>query len=142
MNTPPPTHLLSSGSRQATADEAAVLEAMHALSQACLSASRPRLLALTDDSLSYGHSDGRLQTREAFIDALESGQSVFTGIELSGESVQLAGDIALVRHHALYATFNRNTPGQSDVQISQVWHRRHGAWRLLLRQAQRTHADL
>ncbi|MDB5929427.1 MAG: nuclear transport factor 2 family protein [Polaromonas sp.] len=137
MNSNPPTHILSSGSREATADEAAVLEAMHALSQACLDASRPRLLALAEEGLTYSHSDGRIQTREAFIDALESSESVFRGIELSGVSVQLAGAVALVHHQARYSTVKQGQPGSLDVQVSQVWRRTDGAWRLLLRQARK-----
>lgn len=133
-----PTHVLSNGSREATADEAAVLLAMHALGQACLDASRAELAMLTDAALTYSHSDSRIQTQGEFIDALESGQSVFRGIELRDISLQLAGDTALVRHQALYSTFNRGEPGLSDVRVSQVWQRKGGAWRLLLRQARKT----
>jgi len=89
-------------------------------------------------SLTYSHTDGRIQTREAFIDALVNGQSVFRGIELRNASVQLAGEMALVRHRALYNTFNRGEPGTSDVQVSQVWQFDAGAWRLRLREARKT----
>lgn len=134
----PSTHVLINGSREATADEAAVLQAMHALSQACLNASPADFTALTEPALSYSHSDAHIQTRDEFIAALLNGQSVFRSIELRDVSVQLAGDTALVRHQALYTTFNRGEPGLSDLQVSQVWQRTNGAWRLLLRQAQKT----
>ncbi|ABE44215.1 hypothetical protein [Polaromonas sp. JS666] len=42
-------------------------------------------------------------------------------------SVQLAGEIALVSHRALYDTFNRGEPGTSDVQVSQIWQFDAGA---------------
>ena len=133
-----PTHVLINNSRDATADEAAVLQAMHALSQACLNASPAEITALTEPALSYSHSDAHIQTRDAFITALLNGQSVFRGIELREVSVQLAGNTALVRHQALYTTFNQGEPGLSDLQVSQVWQRTSGAWRLLLRQARKT----
>lgn len=140
---PNPGYLLINDSRAATAEEAAVLRAMHALSQACLSASPAELAALVQPALTYSHSDGRIQTRDAFIAALVNGQSVFRSIELQGVSVQLAGDTALVRHQALYATFNRGEPGLSDVQVSQVWQRSSGGdWCLLLRQARKTPSAL
>jgi hypothetical protein len=135
---PASTQLLANGSREPTAAEAAVLQAMHALSQACLDAHRDDLAGLTMASLTYSHTDGRIQTREAFIDALVNGQSVFHGIELRNVAVQLAGEIALVGHRALYDTFNRGEPGTSDVQINQVWLFDAGAWRLRLRQARKT----
>jgi hypothetical protein len=132
------TQVLANGSREPTAAEAAVLQAMHALSEACLDARRDDLAGLTMASLTYSHTDGRIQTREAFIDALVNGQSVFRGIELRNVSVQLAGELALVRHHALYDTFNRSEPGTSDVQVSQVGQFDAGAWRLRLREARKT----
>lgn len=136
---PASTQLLANGSCEPTAAaEAAVLQAMHALSQACLDASRADLAELTMASLTYSHTDGRIQTREAFIDALVNGQSVFRGIKLRNASVQLAGEIALVSHRALYDIFNRGEPGTSDVQVSQIWQLDAGAWRLRLRQARKT----
>lgn len=136
--TPASTQVLANGSREPTAAEVAVLQAMHALSQACLVARRDDLAGLTMACLTYSHTDGRIQTREAFVDALVHGQSVFRGIELRNVSVQLAGEIALVSHRALYDTFNRGEPGRSDVQVSQVWQFDAGAWRLRLRQASKT----
>lgn len=137
--TPASTQVLANGSREPTAAEAAVLQAVHALSNACLNADRTQLTALTTAALTYSHTDGRLQTQEAFIDAVANGQSVFRGIELRNVLVQLAGEIALVNHRALYSTFNRGEPGTSDVQVSQVWQSDGGAWRLQLRQAHKTH---
>ena len=132
------TQVLANGLRKPTAEEAAVLQAVRALSQACLNADRTLLTALTTAALTYSHTDGHLQTREAFIDAVANGQSVFRGIELRNVLVQLAGEIALVSHRALYDTFNRGEPGRSDVQVSQVWQFDAGAWRLRLRQASKT----
>ena len=133
------TQVLANGSRKPTAAEAAVLQAVHALGQACLNADRTQLEALTTGALTYSHTDGRLQTREAFIDAVANSQSVFRGIELRNVLVQLAGEIALVSHRALYNTFNRGEPGTSDVQVNQVWQCDGGAWRLRLRQAHKAH---
>lgn len=135
---PASTQVLANGPRELTLAEADVLQAVHALSQASLNADRTLLTALTTAALTYGHTDGRIQTREAFIDALVHGQSVFRGIELRNVSVQLADEIALVSHRALYSTFNRGEPGTSDVQVSQVWQCDGGAWRLRLRQAHKT----
>lgn len=133
-----PTHILANGSREPTADEAAVLQAMNTLSQACLSANQAELTAITAAALTYSHSDGHIQTQNVFIDSLLSGRSGFRGIELRDVSIQLAGDIALVSHHALYHTFNQGVDGTADLRVNQVWQQTQGAWRLLLRQARKT----
>lgn len=118
--------------------EAALLEAVQALSQACLAPDASTLRALALPDLSYGHTDGRVQTRDELVAALVEGRSVFRAIELESQTVQFAGDTALVRHHALYRTFNGGVAGLSDVQVVQVWRRENDAWRLQLRQALKT----
>lgn len=137
-----PSHVLRDGSREPTAEETAVLQSMHTLSQACLNASRSALAALTAPALTYSHTDGRIQNREEFIDALESKKSVFRGIELKDVFVQVAGLTALVTHHAIYSTFNRGEACTSDVQVIQIWQRDGDTWHLLLRQACKTPSTL
>jgi ketosteroid isomerase-like protein len=136
--TPNPSHILSNNSRAPTATEAAVLQAMHALSAACLGADRAAITALTSPSLTYSHSDGHIQMQEMFIHSLETGHSGFKKIELLDISVQLAGNLALVSHHALYNTFNQGQDGTADLRVNQVWTLDTGNWRLLLRQARKT----
>jgi hypothetical protein len=133
-----PSHRLTRGARAPNTGEAAVLQAVEAFSQACLAASRAALSALTARHLTYSHSDSHIETQEEFIAALESGRSGFRGIELREVCVQLAGQIALVQQHALYATWNGGEPGTADLQVSQVWQLDGGVWRLLLRLAHRT----
>lgn len=126
------------GSREPSTQEAAVLQAMHALSGACIAVDSAALGALTSSALSYSHADGRVQTQAEYIAALVGGQSVFRGIDLSAIRVQIAGDCALVQHHARYSTFVQQTPGNSEVEVGQVWQCSQGRWQLLLRNARKT----
>lgn len=133
-----PSHILSNNSRAPTPTEADVLQAMHALSDACLGANRAAITALTSHEMTYSHSDGHIQNQEMFISSLETGHSGFRNIELLDVSVQLAGNLALVSHHALYNTFNQGQHGTADLRVNQVWTSDAGRWRLLLRQARKT----
>ncbi|WP_394790950.1 nuclear transport factor 2 family protein [Rhodoferax sp.] len=132
-----PSHVFTDGAREPTAAEAAVLQAMHALSQACIAVDVPALQALTAGALSYSHGDGRIQNQADYIAALVEGQSVFRQITLSAIRVQLAGDVALVQHHAHYSTFIQQQPGSAEVHVGQVWQHANGGWRLLLRNARK-----
>ncbi len=131
-----PTHVFN-GSRAPTPDEAAVLQAMHALSGACIAVDTAALQALTAPALRYSHADGRIQTQTDYIAALVAGTSVFRGIDLSAIRVQIAGDTALVQHQARYNTFVQQLPGTSEVEVDQVWRQLGGNWRLLLRNARK-----
>jgi hypothetical protein len=52
------------------------------------------LLKLTAPALSYGHSNGLLEDQKEFIRALTSGESKFTKIDLSEQTISISGDVA------------------------------------------------
>ena len=54
--------------------------------------------ALTADPLSYGHSGGVVQTKAEFVDVIASKKTVYKSIELSNQTVAVAGSNAIVRH--------------------------------------------
>ena len=87
------------------------------------------------DQLSYGHSDGRVQTKAEFTDALVNGKSVFKSISLSGQTISLTGDIAIVRHRFEADAISNGVPAQPRIRILQVWQKQGDVWRLLVRQA-------
>ena len=117
-----------------TGKEAAVAAAVEALRKAMIAGDKAGLDKLSLAELSYGHSSGRIENKAEFIEALVSGKSGFSAIELSDQTVNIVDDrIALVRH-----VFNgkRKADG-SDMKLAilTVWLDRQGQWRLLARQA-------
>ena len=90
----------------AAQDDAAVARAVEALTKAMLDVDRERLLALTAEQLSYGHSAGRIENRQQFVDYLVSRASAFRRIELSEQTIGLAGNNAIVRHLFVGETVN------------------------------------
>ncbi|MDD0808715.1 nuclear transport factor 2 family protein [Curvibacter sp. RS43] len=125
------------GWAQISPDEQAVAQAVEQLRVLMVDPERNRLEALLSDSLSYGHSAGRLDTRESFVADLLAARSDFTHIELSEQTVRLSGDVAVVRHRLTGGTLDAGKPGQVDLKILLVWQKQGGAWKLLARQAVR-----
>ena len=116
-----------------TGKENAVSAAVEALRKAMIAGDRAALDKLSLSELSYGHSSGRIENKAEFVEALASGKSGFTAIELSNQSVNVTDDVALVRH-----VFNgkRKSDGENmKLAILTVWLERQGQWRLLARQA-------
>lgn len=119
-------------------DQAAVANAVEALTKAMLDVDREKLLALTAEQLSYGHSAGRIENRQQFVDNLLSRASAFRKIELSDQTIGMVGNTAIVRH--LFVGETVNPQGQvSPVRIGilQVWQKPGATWALLARQAYR-----
>ncbi|MFM7607782.1 MAG: nuclear transport factor 2 family protein, partial [Alphaproteobacteria bacterium] len=58
-------------------DAAAVAAAVEALTKAMLAGDRAGMMAVTHERLSYGHSAGRIENRQEFIDPLANRTSIF-----------------------------------------------------------------
>ena len=116
-------------------DVAAVEQAGETLRKLMINPDRAALERTFADQLSYGHSDGRVQTKAEFTDALLHGKSVFKSISLSGQTISLVGDIAIVRHRFEADAISNGVPAQPRIRILQVWQKQGDAWRLLVRQA-------
>ena len=118
-----------------TAETAAVEQAGETLRKLMIEPDRAALERIFADRLSYGHSDGRVQTKAEFTDALMNGKSVFKSISLSGQTISLAGDIAIVRHRFEADAVSNGVPAQPHIRVLQVWQKQGDVWRLLVRQA-------
>jgi 4-hydroxy-2-oxoheptanedioate aldolase len=93
------------------------------------------LRELVAGELSYGHSSGRVEGKDEFVGGFESGKAAFLTIELSGETVAVVGDAAIVRHAMTADTNGDGKPGSVNITVLMVWQRRDGAWKLVARQA-------
>lgn len=115
----------------------AIGKAVNQLKQAMLDADSAALVRLAHDKLSYGHSNGRIEDRAAFISALTSGRSDFRTINLSEQTVTIAGNTALVRHKLNAQTLDAGKEGEVNLLVLLVWTKEKGRWQLLARQAVR-----
>ncbi len=127
--------VLSVALRAQSADEKAVSTAVEKLKKAMIDADKATLQTLAAPELSYGHSSGKIEDKEAFVKALTSGESDFVTIELSDQSIKIAGNTALVRHTLTAQTNNNGQPGNAKLGVLLVWQKQQGQWKLLARQA-------
>ncbi|MBV1797591.1 nuclear transport factor 2 family protein [Siccirubricoccus sp. G192] len=119
-------------------DDRAVAQAVEALTKAMLEVDRAKLEALTADQLSYGHSAGRIENKAQFVENLLSRRNAFRSINLSDQTISIAGNDAIVRH--LFTGETANQAGQVTpvrIGVLQVWQKQGGDWKLLARQAYR-----
>lgn len=117
-------------------EAAAVAEAVSALTKAMLGADRAKLESLVSDQLSYGHSGGRIETKKEFVDVVATKKSVYKSIELSNQTVTVAGNNAIVRH--AWESESGTGDGKwnvSKIGVLQVWQKDPSGWKLLARQA-------
>jgi ketosteroid isomerase-like protein len=118
-----------------SADEREVAAAVENLRKAMVDADKPALENIAAEELSYGHSNGLIQDKAAFVEAIASGKNDFKTIELSGQAITIAGNTAIVRHVFHAEVVNNGTPGTAHIGILLVWQKQKGKWKLLARQA-------
>ncbi len=116
-----------------------VADAVEQLRKAMISADGAVLEQLASDELSYGHSNGNIQSKQEFISSFTSGESVFVSIEISGQKVQIIDNTAIVRHILSAETNDKGKgPGSVKISILLVWiNDEEQGWKLVARQAVR-----
>jgi Domain of unknown function (DUF4440) len=114
------------------ATNAAVEKAVESLSQAMISAERAELARWTAEELIYGHSTGRKETQQEFIEGVI--KSPFAEIISSDRTVTVIDNVALV-----YQTIMRTKPGGKPGGMKELltWMLRNGQWKLIGRQTAR-----
>ena len=132
MNTPAPPAANSKAINQVTA-------AVEQLRKAMISADGTLLGQLAHDELTYGHSGGQMQNKQEFIASFTSGDSVFVDIEITGQTVRIIGNTAIVRHILSASTNDKGKgPGSVKISILLVWvSNDEQIWQLVARQAVR-----
>ena len=116
-------------------DEQAVASAVEALRKAMVDGDSIQLNKIADKELTYGHSGGNVQSKAAFIYSFTSGQSDFVTIDLTGQTIQLYGNTAVVRHTLSASTNDGGKPGTVKIAVMTVWQKQKKDWKLIARQA-------
>lgn len=116
-------------------EEAAVTAAVENLRKAMIDGDKTGLQNLTADQLSYGHSSGKVEDKATFVDNIVTGKSDFVTIDLTNQTIAVAGDAAIVRHTLSATTNDNGKPGTVNLNILLIWQKQKGQWKLLARQA-------
>jgi ketosteroid isomerase-like protein len=118
-----------------TTAEKEVATAVEALRKAMVDADKTALENLTAKELSYGHSNGNIEDKATFVDVITSGKSDYVSIDLSNQTIVLAGDNAIVRHLLSAETKDGGKPGALKLSVLLVWQKQAKHWVLIARQA-------
>ena len=105
------------------------------LRQAMIDADGAKLKELTSTDLSYGHSNGNIQNQAIFIEKIVNGESDFVTIEFQNQTIEIVGDIAIVRHNLAAHTKDGGIDKDIKIGIMLIWQKQKNKWLLIARQA-------
>jgi Domain of unknown function (DUF4440) len=112
-----------------------VVTAVEMLRKAMISGNKDSLAVLLADELSYGHSNGMTEGRQAFIEKIASGKSDFVSIDLTEQVITVSGKLAIVRHQLNAVTNDGGAAGAVKLKVLLVYQLKKGHWLLFARQA-------
>jgi len=113
-----------------------VEEAVESLRKLMVEPDSIRLSAMASDKLTFGHSSGKIQNKQEFLHSFLNGDTDFTSLEFTNQTVIVSGSTAIVRHTLTGGTHDKGKePGTANLLIILVWQKVKGQWILLARQA-------
>ena len=115
-------------------DEAAVSQAVETLRMGILAADRAKIDQVAAAQLSYGHSDGRVDTKETFINGVMTRKQTVKSLEFPELKLAVVGNNAVVRHIYLSQSELDGKATTTKIGALQVWQKQDGGWKLLARQ--------
>jgi uncharacterized protein DUF4440 len=119
---------------EAAADEAAVTENVEVLRKAIFGADKAKLEQVSSSQISYGHSDGRVETKEQFINGVMTRKQTVKSLAFPELKVSVVGDAAIARHIYLAESELEGKQTTTKIGALQVWQKQNGSWKLLARQ--------
>ena len=126
--------LLGGSAGADSGDEAAVTQNVDILRKGLLEPDRAKLEQVTAPQLNYGHSDGRIETKEQFIHAVMTRKQVVKSLAFPELKVTVVGNAAIARHIYLAESELDGKATTTRIGALQVWQKQDGAWKLLARQ--------
>jgi hypothetical protein len=124
------------GTAQSSAEKA-VADAVTAWRKAVLEADKTSLENLIAPELSYGHSNGKIDTKEILVQAVVTGKPRYKVMDLSDQTISVVGKTAIVRHKMTGVFEDADKTTTLKLFVLQIWEKRKGKWLLLARQAAR-----
>jgi hypothetical protein len=103
--------------------------------QALVSKNTVSINQQTDKALSYGHSNGWIETKADMMNNLQSGYMSYASYKEDSISIIINDNMANVRFVADIAATLNGTSGQYHLKVLEVWVKKGRRWLLFARQA-------
>ena len=96
-----------------------------------------KLNALLADDLVYTHSSARIDTKQSLIGAMESGATVYTGVEPYDVKAQDLGAAVVLTGSARIRVNSGGKPNAFAVRFTDVYANKGGRWQMVTWQSTR-----
>jgi Domain of unknown function (DUF4440) len=119
----------------AQTEEAKLTTTMKEFHQALVKKNTVSLNQQTDKALSYGHSNGWVETKTDLIKDLETGYISYSSFKEDSITIALNGNMANVRFVADITATMKGATNTFHLKVLEVWVKKGKRWLLFARQA-------
>jgi hypothetical protein len=116
---------------------ATVIATSKAYHQALVKQDKVFINQKSDEQLSYGHSNGWIQTRTDMVKDFETGRISYQSIKEDSISVAINGNMASVRFVGDFTATNNGVKSDNHLKVLEVWVKKGTGWILFSRQGYR-----
>jgi ketosteroid isomerase-like protein len=95
------------------------------------------LQTLLSDDLVYCHSSARLDTKQSLIGAMQSGATVYTGVDPSDVTAKDLGDAVVLTGVARIQVLSNGKPNAFSVRFTDVYAKQAAGWQMVTWQSTR-----
>jgi len=127
--------LLSVGTFAQQTDEEKLTATVKEFHQALVNKNTVSINQQTDKALSYGHSNGWVQTKTDLIKDFETGYISYQGFKEDSVTVLINGTMANVRFVADITATMKGATNTYHLKVLEVWVKKGKRWVLFARQA-------
>jgi hypothetical protein len=119
----------------AQTDEEKLIATVKEFHQALVNKNTVSINQQTDKALSFGHSNGWVQTKADVIKDMETGYLTYGEIKEDSIAVGMNGNLANVRFKADITATLKGTTNSVKLRVLEVWVKKSNRWLLFARQA-------
>lgn len=119
----------------AQADTVQLKQAVQALDRALLAKDTLMLVELLDDKVTFGHSNGWVETKQDILRDLRTGYLSYEKLESSNYKITEDNDWVSVRMNVAASGKVNEKPFDLKLYVLQVWKRVKNDWKLIARQS-------
>ena len=116
-------------------DEQKLVNTVKEFHQALVNKNTVSINQQTDKALSYGHSNGWVQTKADLIKDFETGYISYISISEDSVTVAMSGNMANVRFISDITAVFKGTTSNFRLKVLEVWVKKGKRWILFARQA-------
>jgi len=125
----------SSKAQQNNSAQQEVMMKMANLRNAILSKDSVALSNLLADDVTYGHSNGLIQTKAEVMRSIMSGEQDYKSIEPSNMVVRVYDNAGIVNTNMKASVIYQGKPSDLNMAVTFTWVKINGDWKLVARQS-------